>query len=580
MLKHGLALIRSGKGGEAVGPLREYCSLYPGHREATLALGRRLAMQDELNDAIDLVESYCRQHSGDVSAHSQLGLLYLETGNAGEAWRIFDQISKDSTDSFDTLILNAMLLMFEGQYREARDAFERLIRLQQGTPDARLYILAAQACRETGDTDAAVAYARAAVKLSPNNFLALTALIETLMSSQDVTEARKWLGKAEKMAPHDPTVIYLRGLVLEFEGDKQGAWNCVQQAIEAGLVDIDAAGVMDTVAAAVGKVTEVIQLLESLSERPGLSAGKRRSLHFTLARACDKSGYYERAFNHAVIANRLKNVGYDHSRDKIDNDRLKAVYSSSAVVSLPRSGKHSNLPIFIVGMPRSGTSLMEQILSCHSQIYARGETADIGDMVGKIPYYPDGMRDIEQGRLDALADVYIQRLREAAPSAARITDKMPGNYHFLGFISQLLPGARIINCRRDPRDVCLSNFMIDFSRGINYAYDLESLAQVYLEYLGLMDHWKTVLSLPILDVRYEDLVVDLRTCVETVLDFCGLEWEDACLDFHKSKRLVATASYDQVRKPLYTSSIARWKHYQQYLEPVNRILDLDDDTYP
>jgi hypothetical protein len=151
---------------------------------------------------------------------------------------------------------------------------------------------------------------------------------------------------------------------------------------------------------------------------------------------------------------------------------------------------------------------------------------------------------------------------------------------FLGVISQLFPGARILNCRRDPRDVCLSNFMIEFISGHGYAYDLESLALACKDYQELMVHWKQVLSIPILDVRYEDLIADPRTWVAKVLDFCGLEWEDACLNFHKSERQVVTASYDQVRKPLYNTSVARWKHYERQLEPVSRILGLHDDTYP
>jgi hypothetical protein len=157
---------------------------------------------------------------------------------------------------------------------------------------------------------------------------------------------------------------------------------------------------------------------------------------------------------------------------------------------------------------------------------------------------------------------------------------MPGNYMYAGIISQVFPETRILNCRRDPRDICLSNFMVEFGLGHAYTYDLESLAQVYKTYQELMEHWKAVLPIPILDVRYEALIADPRTWVEKVLEFCGLEWEEACLDFHKSKRQVTTASYDQVRRPLYTSSVARWKNYARHLEPVSRILGLHDDSYP
>jgi hypothetical protein len=323
---------------------------------------------------------------------------------------------------------------------------------------------------------------------------------------------------------------------------------------------------------------EAIGLLERLANQPVISSADQRMLRFALANLCDKAKQYDRAFGHAIIANRLKNIRYDHNAEQMEVNRLKAVYAATAIASLPRSSIRSELPVFIVGMPRSGTSLLEQILSCHSKVYARGESTDITNLAAGIPYYPDGVRNLTQEKLDTLAGTYLQRLREMTSSATRVTEKLPGNYMHLGLISQLFPGARVLHCQRDPRDTCLSNYFIDFGTGLNFAYDLESLGLAYKAYQELMEHWKTVLPIPILDVRYEELVADPRTWVKTILDFCGLEWEDACLDFHKSKRQAVTASYDQVRKPLYKSSVARWKPYARHLEPVSRILGLKDDS--
>jgi hypothetical protein len=196
-----------------------------------------------------------------------------------------------------------------------------------------------------------------------------------------------------------------------------------------------------------------------------------------------------------------------------------------------------------------------------------------------ISYYPDGVRNLTPEKFDAMAETYLQQLIAMAPSATRITNKMPSNYFHLGLISQVFPGARIINCRRDPRDICLSNFTTDFMVGHYFTYDLETLAIVCKDYQELMEHWKQVLPISILDVRYENLIADPQTLVAKVLDFCGLEWEDACLNFHKSDRQVVTASYDQVRKPLYNTSVGRWKNYERHLEPVSRILGLHDDSY-
>lgn len=349
---------------------------------------------------------------------------------------------------------------------------------------------------------------------------------------------------------------------------------------QGGELDIHAAPIAALVAPALGKADETISLLEQMVNRPGIPVKTHRSLRFALAQLCDKAKQHGRAFGHAIIANRLKAAGYNHNTKQAMLNRLRSVYSEAGIATLPRSRNHSELPVFIVGMPRSGTSLLEQILSCHSKVHARGETTDIGDLVESIPYYPDGVRNLTQEKCDAMADAYIQRHSAMAPTALRVTDKLPDNYWYLGAISQLFPGPRIVNCRRDPRDICLSNFMIVFLTGNTYAYDLEHLALACKDYQELMAHWKRVLPIPILDVRYEDLIADPRTWVAAVLEFCGLEWEDACLNFHKSERQVVTASYDQARKPLYKTSVAHWKHYERQLEPVNRILGLHDDTYP
>ena len=303
------------------------------------------------------------------------------------------------------------------------------------------------------------------------------------------------------------------------------------------------------------------------------------TLQFTLARLCDTAKQYDRAFGHAHIANKLKGVNYNHERRVQQFERQKAVYTRDTIAPLPRSTVRSGLPVFIVGMPRSGTSLMEQILSCHSEVCARGETTDVADLTKKIDYYPDGVRNLSPEKLDALADGYVRRLRALAPLASRFTDKMPGNYLYLGLINQVFPDARIINCRRDPRDICVSQYMLDFATGHYYSYNLETLAGAIKIYQDIMAYWHEVLPISILDVRYEDLIADPRSQVAKILDFCGLEWEEACLAFHASKRQVVTASYDQVRQPLYTKSVARWKNYEKYLEPVNRILGLHGDSY-
>lgn len=573
----GMTLTQLNRWAEAEQPLSEYLSRNPGDRNSTLVYAKALAKNGKIDTAVAILEEYRRRQPGDLKALAQLGRIHLEAKRTQDAWHCCEKAVSEHPDDPETLFFKADLLEFEERFNEATDILEQLVRLLPENP--RILGRLSSVYWKLGNTDSAIVYARAALKLAPRHVPTLL-LLSNELQTRDRTEARRLLEEAEAMAPHDLSVQTQKGSLLEFEGDKQGAWECVKTAIEGGSLDIKAATVAASVAPALGRINEAIALLEQIASQPDIPAIEHRPLRFALAKLCDKAKQYDRAFEHAVIANRLKNIWFDQNFKQVQIDRLKSVYSETATASLPRSRNRSELPVFIVGMPRSGTSLLEQILSCHSKVHARGETTDVKNLADGIPYYPDGVRNLTQEKCDALADAYIQRLSTMAPSATRVTDKLPGNYMLLGLISQIFPGARIVNCRRDPRDVCLSNFMIEFITGHGYAYDLESLARACKDYQELMELWKRALPIPILDVRYEDLIADPQTWVAKVLDFCGLEWEDACLNFHKSDRQVMTASYDQVRKPLYKTSVARWKNYERHLEPVSRILDLHDDSYP
>jgi tetratricopeptide (TPR) repeat protein len=575
ILQLGLTLTQLGRWAEAEKPLREYLARHPGHREATLRLARILTMKGEPVAAAAMTEEYCRRNGSDTRALSQLGAIYLEQGLIEDAWRMCNQALQVPAGAADALLFKGTLLTFEGRHPAARDVYEQLDRLQPGNPQT--LIMLSLACYQSGDPDAGLAYAHAALKANPRTVDDLTSLGNIFMMT-DPPEARRLMEQAIALAPDDPRAAVLKGQLLEFEGNKQAAWDSVRPVIERGAVSIDAAVVAAKVAPAIGRTEEAISLLEPILERPGISVTNQRALRFALVNLCDKARQYDRAFEHAVIANRLKNVRQNIPGHVTLVNSLMHVYAAATIGSLPRSIIRSELPVFIVGMPRSGTSLVEQILSCHSKVHARGETTDVEKLADQIPYYPDGVRNLTPEKLDAMAGAYVQRLHDMAPAATRVTDKLPGNYLHLGLISQLFPGARVLHCQRDPRDVCLSNFFIDFGAGLGFTYDLEALAHTYKAYEELMRHWKAVLPIPIMDVRYEELIENPRPLVEAMLGFCGLDWEDACLDFHQSKRQVMTASYDQVRRPLYKSSKARWKNYARQLEPVSRILGLKDEV--
>jgi hypothetical protein len=239
------------------------------------------------------------------------------------------------------------------------------------------------------------------------------------------------------------------------------------------------------------------------------------------------------------------------------------------------------LPVFIVGMPRSGTSLVEQILSCHPQVHAAGELREISRLAKDLGLnFEDTDPDVSDSMLDgdrftAASEGHLQSLRARAGDATRVTDKMPYNMVNLGLISLLFAGARVIHCRRDPLDSCVSCYFVNFERGNFHTFDLRHMGLYYRRYERLMTHWRNVLDLAMLDVSYEAHVEDPEGTCREILAFLDLDWDPACLRFHASKRYVKTASRDQVNKPIYRSSVGRWRNYEKHLGPLKEALGLE-----
>jgi hypothetical protein len=248
--------------------------------------------------------------------------------------------------------------------------------------------------------------------------------------------------------------------------------------------------------------------------------------------------------------NRLK-------RSRIDYDERGTVemFRHSAGGSFGAESDPSVVPIFVVGMPRSGTSLIEQILASHAQIQGAGELQDLAAC--------------ESEGMDGLAQGYLSRLPALAGGKIRIVDKQPDNFLRIGLIRTILPNARIIHCVRNPIDTCVSCYSKLFSAGQHFSYDLAELGRYYRRYSDLMAHWRSVLPADaMLDVAYEDVVDDLEGQARRLIDYCGLEWDDRCLSFHKTRRIVKTASAVQVRKPLFRTSLERWRRYEAHLGPL------------
>jgi tetratricopeptide (TPR) repeat protein len=315
-----------------------------------------------------------------------------------------------------------------------------------------------------------------------------------------------------------------------------------------------------------------------LLEEGDLPDAQRLLLHFGLAQVLDARGEYAEAAGHLDRGNALqlsewRKCGQEYDAKEYASlvARVIAVWTADFFQQVRGFGLQSEIPVFVVGLPRSGTTLIEQILASHSQVFGAGEIKLAGDTVtalgGKIADFSDAFRRLDRPAARRLASQQLETLRAWNPAALRVVDKTPDNYFFLGLLATLFPRAKLIHCRRDLRDVAVSCWMTHF-REVRWANDQQHIASRFHEYQRLMEHWRKVLPAPLLDVDYEETVADLEGVARRLVAFCGLAWEPACLEFYQARRPVRTASAIQVRQPVFKTSVGRWKHYERALAPL------------
>jgi tetratricopeptide (TPR) repeat protein len=299
---------------------------------------------------------------------------------------------------------------------------------------------------------------------------------------------------------------------------------------------------------------------------------------FTLGKVREDLGRYDESFIAYHEGNRLQHaqLATDEAAEDAMLERMMSVFSAEFFAERPQPPHSGKSPIFIVGMPRSGTSLLEQILSTYPGVHGAGELSDMSKVVtaampeAAFKHFPDAVAGLFTEDFRRMGEQYTEQIWRHAPTALHITDKMPSNFFYLGMIHLMLPNAKIIHAMRDPMDSCFSCYSRLFlNNNLSYAYDLDALGRYYVRYIKLMRHWHSVLpSNTILDLRYEELVADTEGQARRLLEYLELPWDSRCLDYHQNKRLVKTASVAQVRKPIYHTSLARWKRYEHHLDPL------------
>jgi tetratricopeptide (TPR) repeat protein len=419
------------------------------------------------------------------------------------------------------------------------------------------------------------------VSLAPRQVDYHVLLAEALATQGDHREAIARYDRALKLQPGYPPALAGKANVLTRSGQWADARATLEPFVEAGREDAGMAVVYARAATHDGDHDRAVEVA-SRHVDDQVADEIRRSLWFDMGRAHERAGRYEQAFDAYTRGNEMGAGGWDPEASSGLNDRITSVFSRETLEALPHPEAPSDLAVFIVGMPRSGSTLIEQIIDAHPDAFGAGEilalpdlAGTMGERIGSTLPYPECVRDLDRQDVDALAKAYLDQLRTLAPQAARICDKNLGNFQHVGLIAVLFPGARIIHSRRRPLDTCLSCYVQKFAPGTHtYSRDLRHLGLFYNGYLSVMAHWRQVLGDRMLEVDYERLVADQEAVTRRIIEHCGLPWDDRCLRFFETKRQVLTLSRDQVSRPVYASSVGRARHYLRQLGPLREVLDL------
>jgi tetratricopeptide (TPR) repeat protein len=435
-----------------------------------------------------------------------------------------------------------------------------------------------------GDSQGAIDLLRSALSVNPQSAEAFRDLARALWLFDRPEDALSAYQRALSIDPKQPLIHAHVGEMLVSLGRIEEAIQALEMAVE--LAPQDPAIYLSL---ALTKQTRPgdrhVPAMEKLAEdMEKLPPDQQIVLHFGLGRVYADLQEHDRSFRHLLAGNTLKRqwISYDERNSLDQLDRARSVFTAELLEAGRDCGDPSELPVFIFGMPRSGTTLVEQILASHPLVFGAGELGDFdirsGFQFGQFsqPTLLDVIRTCPERvskRLDEATKDYaawhLQRISAKAPGVARVTDKTTMNFRLAGLIHLAFPNARMIHVKRDPIDTCLSAYSLLFARGQFYTYDLGELGRYYHAYEKLMEHWRTILpSGAVLDVQYEDLVVDFEFQARRLVEYCGLEWSDDCLSFHRTTRPIKTASAIQARRPIYNTSVGRWRPTQDVLKPL------------
>ena len=538
----GNALRALGRQEEAIDAYQKAILIRANYPEAYNNMASVLRDMGQLPEAEHAYRKAISQRKDYVEAHVNLAMLLDSNDRSEDALRVLGDALNINQRHLATLVQVARIQFRKNNFEQAEQAARLALRTDPKSAEA-LAVLG-QVLHETDRLQGAVAAFEAALRLKPNMIEINSVYAVCLKSLNRLDDAKAQFEKTLELAP-------------------------TAYGVYANLADLQ-------------KFTPdnpyLLAMERIMAEAADPASDRYLPLHFALGKAYDDIGQYERAFQHykTGTAQKRAKLKYDESQTLGFMDSIREVFSEAFIRKPPIAGSKSEVPVFIVGMPRSGSTLVEQVLSNHPDTFGAGEIKEfsrqLNMMRGRfpgLPKYPHIVQKMNSGQLNLLGEGYLSKLVALSPGSARITDKLLTNYYFVGLLHILFPKARFIHTKRNPVDTCLSAYTKLFKDDMPHSYDLGELGRYYRKYEELMAHWEAVLPPGVMKtVVYEDVVNDMPTMARELIDFLGLPWNDACLSFHESSRPVKTASVVQVRQPVYSSSVGRWKRYAEELKPL------------
>lgn len=577
----GLALQQLGRAQEALPHHQRAVTIRPDMAEAHASLGNAHRVLGNLEDAVGHYRNALSLRPQYTAVHNDVAGVLQMLGRTDDAIAHYGKALAARPDDPNAHYNVANLLSAAGRHDQALFHYAKAIAARPGFAEAHNNM--ANALQKLGRRDEAVSSYKVAVAVRPGYDEAWHNLGKTCFALDRPEEAIAAFRQALAIDGAKAMVHNDLGAACLVLGRLREAYAAFAAAV--ALAPRNAVIHLSLARLARFKPDDPrLAALEKLAEfAPSLDENDVTALNFALGKAHADLGNSERSFGHLLRANALKRhqVGYDEAQALGEFERARTVFTPKLMRRNGGHGDHSQVPVFIVGMPRSGSTLLEQILASHSRVFGAGEIDDFAaaarEVCGSEAFF-ERAAALGADDLRRLGGRYLERVGARAPDAARIVDKMLANVSNVGLIHLALPNARIIHARRDPVDTCLSCFSIWFGNDdLPFSYDLAELGRYYRAYAELMRHWQQALPAGVmLEVRYEDVVDDLEGQARRLLDHCGLPWEDRCLDFHLTERHVHTASVSQVRRPLYREAVGRSRAYGDLLRPLTDALESDD----